>query len=247
MRTLIAIALVGCSSGAGMPAGQVDAATQRDSPGATADGPTPVVGFGTLGGSGCGAITLADLTGATPRLLRATFDFDRRFVTPDDRPLLTRGGQHLDATPNAGGSSGFSETFAYEELARCDGASFLKSETEIAYDTTSKKTDLEILMQDHKIGVSVTRAFTYPLGTPYTLDAATMLLTKKLGDITLSSASVSAADRWDKQFLAMQAFDGATADLVEQAWTALDPSLKANTLVIVAVTGGADDFIYTNQ
>ncbi len=249
----LALALVGCnSSGSSM--------AQLDAPSPTTDTPAPSIdaapidghsspidGFGTLGGSGCGAITLADLTGPTPRVLRATFDFTAMFMSPADRAQLTPGGQHLDATPNAGGSSGNSETFAYEELARCDAATFLKSETEIVYDTTSKKTDLEVSIQGHKIGVSVTRAFTYPLGTAYTMQAATNLLTKKLGDILLSTASVSAADRWDKQFLAMQAFDDDAANLIESAWAALDPSLKADTIVIVAVTGGPDDFIYTNQ
>jgi hypothetical protein len=67
----------------------------------------------------------------------------------------------MAATPNAGGSSGLSEIFAYEQLARCEGAVFLKSETEIVYaPPTSKKTDLEVMLGTHKLGVSVTRACT---------------------------------------------------------------------------------------
>ncbi|MCX5741821.1 MAG: hypothetical protein NT062_04890 [Proteobacteria bacterium] len=205
-----------------------------------------VSGFGTLSGVGCGMILDADLTGTTPRLIRVDFDFMRAFVDPADRGALTTGGVHLAATPNAGGSSGLSEIFAYEELERCDGATFLKSETEIVYDTVSKKTDLEIALRGHKIGVSVTRAFTYPLGTPYTLTAATALLTKKLGDIPLSTASVSAADRWDKQFLAVQAADAQSADTFAQAWQMLSPTLQGDTLVILTTTNGADAWIYTN-
>src|SRR5258705_5264446 len=72
-------------------------------------------GFGTLSGM-CGAITAPDLTGTTPRIVRVDFDFMRMYKDPADRPLLTTGGRHLAETPNAGGSSGLSEIFAYEEL-----------------------------------------------------------------------------------------------------------------------------------
>ena len=203
-------------------------------------------GFGTLSGM-CGAITMADLVGPTPRVVRVDFDFAREYVDPADRPLLTVGGQHMAATPNAGGSSGLSEVFAYEELDRCEHAMLLKTETEIVYDTTSKKTDLEILLAGHKIGVSVTRAFAFPLGTPYTLDAATTLVTKKLNDIPLSTASVSAADRWDKQFLAILAYDQQSADTMAQAWSMLAPSVQGDTIVVLTTTNGADTFIYTNM
>ena len=105
------------------------------------------------------------------------FNWTTGYVDPDDRPQLTAGGQHMAATPNAGGSSGLSEIFAYEELARCELATFLKSETEIIYDpVTSKKTDLEIMLDGHKIGVSVTRAFKGPFGSgPLDMAAAVTL------------------------------------------------------------------------
>lgn len=93
----------------------------------------------------------------------------------------------------------------------------------------------------------MTRAFAYPLGNPYTVDAATTLIKRKLTDIQTSSADVSAADKWDKQILAVEAWDDAAADSVTQAWTALDAATKADTLVVLTVTNGADTFIYTNQ
>ena len=51
--------------------------------------------------------------------------FARRYNDPADRPLLSPGGQHLADTPNAGGSSGFSEIFAFEELLHCESATLL--------------------------------------------------------------------------------------------------------------------------
>jgi hypothetical protein len=115
------------------------------------------------------------------------------------------------------------------------------------YDGTGKITDMEVELDGHKIGVSVTRAQTFPLGQTYDLDTATMLISRKLTDIQASTAHVSAQDRWDKQILAVLAYDGAAADTVAQAWSMLDASVQADTIVVVTTTDGDDTFIYTNN
>jgi len=43
------------------------------------------------------------------------------------------------------------------------------------------------------------------------------------------------------------AWDGTTADTMEQAWTALDATVKADTIVVITKTDGEDLFIYTNM
>ena len=206
----------------------------------------PLAGFGDLGGM-CGVLDIANLTSSTPMLFRDTLTFPRAYVDPDDRALLTPGGVHLAETPNAGGSSGLSEIFAYEELARCELATLLKTETEIVYDTAGKITDLEVMVDGHKIGVSVTRAVAFPFGSPYTLSTATTLITRKLQDIQASSMNVSAGDKWDKQILAILAWDDQAADVMAQAWMMADAATKADTQVIITVTGGDDTFIYSNN
>jgi hypothetical protein len=211
---------------------------------AAADAAAP---FGELGGM-CGVLDVPDLmTGSAPRFVRATFTFARPFADPADRPLLTPGGRHVIETPNAGGSSIFSEVFAYEQLARCELAPLVKTETEIVYDTPGKLTDLSVSIDGIKIGVSVTRAFAFPLGTPYTVGQATTLIERKLEDILVSTANVSAADRWQKQILAVLAYDDQAADVVREAWEAIDPAVMADSIVLVTVTHGADTFIYSNQ
>jgi hypothetical protein len=150
-------------------------------------------------------------------------------------------------TPNAGGSSGLSEVFAFEELARCETASLLKTETEIVYDTAGKITDMEVSLDAQKIGVSVTRAVAYPFGSAYTLDAATTLITKKLTDIKASTANVSDADRWSKQVLAILAWDSAAADTMAQAWANVSADTRGDTIVVLTTTDGEDLFIYTNM
>ncbi|MBX3157803.1 MAG: hypothetical protein KF773_17675 [Deltaproteobacteria bacterium] len=224
------------------PPPPIDGAVAAD---AAIDAPA-AQGFGTLSGM-CGALEAMDLTGTAPRVLRVDFDFARAYMDPADRPLLTPGGVKIAETPNAGGSSGRSEIFAFEELARCEDAALLKTETEIVYDTNSKKTDMLIEVGGHKIGVSVTRAFAFPLGTPYTLQQATSLVSRKLADIPLATASVSAADRWEKQFLAIMAIDDQAADTMAQAWSMLDPAVQGDTIIVLTTTTGADTFIYTNQ
>ena len=223
-----------------------------DAPGVTPDvsadvqSGLPLPGFGDLSGM-CGVLESMDFTASAPELIRGTFTFARQFVDPTDRPLLTAGGIRLAETPNAGGSSGLSEVFAYEQLARCELATLLKTETEIIYDVTGKITDLEVSLDGHKVGVSVTRAVAYPFGSMYTLETATDLMTKKLGDIKLSSQNVSQADRWDKQILAILAWDDQAADTMAQAWTNTDASTKADTIVILVSTAGEDLFVYTNM
>ena len=246
LRSIPFVALVAC----GAPAAQPDApATGSGSDAAVAidaPGGIPLAGFGDLSGM-CGVLGATQLTEATSETFRDTLTFQRAYVDPDDRPLLTAGGQHLAMTPNAGGSSGLSEIFAYEELARCELATFLKSETEIIYDTPGKITDLEVMLGGHKIGVSVTRAVAYPFGSTYSMSAATTLATKKLMDIQTSTANVSAADKWDKQILAVLAWDDAAADTFAAAVQAIDPGVRANTLVVITTTSGDDTFIYSNM
>lgn len=243
MRRLTLIALAAC--GSPEPATQPDAAVEVAID-AAPDGAPAAAGFGTLSGM-CGVLNAPELTGPTPQLVRATMTFARGFDDPEDRPLLTPGGQTLAATPNAGGSSGLSEIFAYEQLARCELATLLKTETQVTYDVVGKITDMLLTIDGVKIGVSVTRVQTYPLGTPYTPEAATTLITRKLTDIQQSSMNVSAADRWEKQVLALLAWDSAAADVMAQAWEDLDASVKADTLVVLTTTDGADTFIYTNM
>jgi hypothetical protein len=145
---------------------------------------------------------------------------------------------------NAGGSSLESEIFAYEVLARCEGASLLKTETEVVYDTAGKITDLLVDIDGLKIGVSVTRAVAFPFESAYTVEQAETLLTGKLADILESSANVSAADAWTKQILHVIAYAEGHAASLETALANIDDAIVADTIVYVTITDGDDAFIY---
>src|SRR5207237_10433248 len=90
----------------------------------------------------CGVLNDPELTGMAPLLVHDAMTFSRRYNDPADRPLLTPGGKIIVETPNAGGSSIYSEVFAFEQLARCEMAGLLKTETQIVYDTAGKITDI---------------------------------------------------------------------------------------------------------
>lgn len=230
---IASIALIACSTSDEPALPSVDAA------------PAPAIdaaaGFGSISGA-CGELD-DELVSAAPGLFRLAIDFDRLF-TDADKGQLSAGAQVILEDGNAGGSSVLSEVFAFDVLQRCEAATLLKTETQIDYDTDGKLTDFLAQMGTNKIGVSVTRAVTFPFGSVYPLSSAEDLLTSKLGDILVSTANVSAADRWQKQVLAILAYGPEHADTIAMAYAALDANVVADTLVYVVVTDGSDDFIY---
>jgi hypothetical protein len=237
------ILAIGCGS---TPSAQPDAATP------TSDAPVPdaaiPTGFGAVTGQ-CGDLDDVEWTGASPLWFQGNLDFAAdRYDDPADRPRLTAGGIKIVSSDNAGGSSVFSEAFAFEWLARCEQATLLKTETEIAYDTVSKKADLLVEIDSRKVGVSVTRAVAFPFGTRlYTQDEAKILLERKLKDIALATTSVSLADRWSRTMISVLSYDAQHASVAMQAWAALPADTKSDTILVVTVTDGDDTFIYTDR
>jgi hypothetical protein len=197
--------------------------------------------FGELSGA-CGVID-TEIDDPFPSRLDSAIAFERLF-TEADAPALTDGGREILADGNAGGSSLLSEVFAFELLGRCEEAELVKTETEIVYDQPGAITDLLVSIDGEKLGVSVTRAVGFPFDAPYTVEQATLLLEGKLADILVSTANVSEEDRWRKQILAVLAFAPGHAESLTTALDGIDPAVRADTIVWVLVTDGADDFVY---
>jgi len=212
--------------------------------GAGTGGGAPSDGYGALSGT-CGDIDLDDILAPEPEIIANLLDFSARPAF--DVSLLSSGGQTMHAEGNLGGSSLYSEIFAYEVLYRCDAAALLKTEAQIIYAMQGKKTDLLVEIDGMKVGVSVVRAVSYPKGNPYPVSQAYTVLEGKLADILQSSANVDPQDAWKKQILAVVAQTPAHADAIQQAYTMIDPATKADTIVLVTVTEGDDDFIYYNS
>lgn len=192
----------------------------------------------------CGEIDQMEIESVNPYFFVNTIDFEMDPYDDVDFERLSEGGQEIINDGNAGGSSIFSEVFSYEVLHRCEMAELLKTETEVVYTTQGKITDLLVEIDTHKVGVSVTRAVTFPRTEPYTMQRANDLLIDKLGDILESSANVAPEDAWTKQILHVIADEAGHATMLENAWMALDAGVKSDTIVVVTISEGNDDFVY---
>jgi hypothetical protein len=243
------------STGSASTSGATSGGGEAGSGGASSSTSAGGAGGGQGGGGGsmtygviegmCGVINLDDVQAATPELVSNTIDFTGRL--PFDPMFLSPGGQEMIEDGNLGGSSLYSEAFAYEVLYRCDAAILLKTEAEIVYAIDGKKTDLLVEIDGAKVGVSVVRAMSFPEGAPYPVSQAFDVLDGKLADILLSSANVAPEDAWEKQILAVVAQTPAHADAIAEAYDMVDAATKADTIVLVTTTEGDDHFIYYNN
>ncbi|MFN0248520.1 MAG: hypothetical protein ACKV2T_16630 [Kofleriaceae bacterium] len=236
----VLLILVGCSSPSeeGTPDASMDHDAAID---AAIDAPQDLYAVSGM----CGVLNDPELLGAPPVLVNDVMTFARAYMDPSDRGLLTPGGRQIAETPNLGGSSEMSEIFAFEQLARCEGATLIAPEAQIMYiDQGGKKTDILVSIDGHTIGVSVTRAFAFPIGTPYSQQQATELLIRKLADVQLATTNVMPVHQWEKQILAYFAIDDQAAQMVGTVWASLDANVKADTILLVTATNGDDLFIY---
>ena len=225
----------------GPDAGGPDAGSDPDGGSPGPDAGVPLPGFGVLSGD-CGELDDAEWNVASPFLFRGAIDFDGLAF---DVNALSPGGQKIWFDGNLGGSSIHSEIFSFEVLHRCELATLLKTEAEIAYlNPGGKKTDLLVTIDARRVGVSVTRAFHWPPTNPYTPAEAQALLTGKLGDVLLSAANAAPADAWERSILHVVAYDAQYADVVEAAFATLDPAVTADTILMLTVTDGNDAFVY---
>ena len=203
----------------------------------------PLAGFGDISGE-CGFLD-TELTDAGAHYFKNNIDFATDPYDSEDYQYLTLGGKEIYDDGNLGGSSIYSEMFAYEVLYRCELANLLKTEGEIVYQNSGgKKTDILVEIDSVKIGVSVTRALKYPFDAEYTVADAEDLLDGKLSDILLSSANVASEDSWQKQILHVIAYSDQHAQSLLTAYNSLDSAVKADTVVIVTVSDGDDGFLY---
>jgi hypothetical protein len=214
-------------------------------PGGDAGDPKNAI-LGTFGMGACPLVT-SELGSPSPSLEQdgLTFVMGETF----DRAALSPGGQILFDTPNAGGSSFESEVMSFEILHYCEGASLLKTETQIGYAPpddagANSITDVLVEIGGKKVGVSVTRAYK-PKPMSFTQADAKALLDTKLAGVNRSSQRVLVGDKWVKQILHVLVADKEAHDAVVAAYPTVDPTLRADTIVLLTQTTGGG-FIYCN-
>ena len=202
----------------------------------------PLEGFGDITGD-CGDIPEQRLTGPATDYFRNTLDLGSLEF---DETALTEGGHEIYIEGNLGGSSIYSEIFAFEVLARCELASLVLTESEIVYiDANGKKTDLVIVISEVPLGVSITRAYGYPPEDPYTLEMAQDLLTSKFEGVQESTENMAEDNAWTKQILHVIAYTEGHADTIEEAYLGmLGTGAVGDTLMVVTATEGNDEYLY---
>lgn len=160
---------------------------------------------------------------------------------------FSKGALSILHEPNAGGNSVESEVLSFEVLKRCFGARLHKTEMELAYfPYGSKKTDYSILLDGHRVGVSVTRAMHFYDPRLFTVQDAKHLLKKKLDGIIWSTRNILGRDKWKRQILHVWVQSKGVAKKVKAAYRTMKSDLRINTIVVVTVAQNAD-FIFTNK
>lgn len=175
----------------------------------------------------------------TPALLKNTLDIH---ATDRSALRLSDGARRCVDTPNAGGTSEWSEAVSFELLHHVYGAQLLRTEMEIEYRCGSKITDYSIMLNGQHLGVSVTRAMAY--NTVFTLAEAHRLLDKKLAGVIASTRGVIKQHRWSRQILHVIAQHADYVPLLEQAYHALDDTLKHDTIVLITVAATHSAFMF---
>ena len=115
------------------------------------------------------------------------------------------------------------------------GAKLLKTEMEIKYwSSHCKITDYSIIVDNNKIGVSVTRAMKYK--ATFLKEDAIKLLTKKLVGINESTESVLQCDQWKRQILHIWSTHKYICKILKQVVKELmitQPQLTSDTIILV--------------
>jgi hypothetical protein len=201
----------------------------------------PLDGFGAIAGD-CGVLDDEEWGSASPFLFRASVDFG---ATAFDPSLLSEGAQEILAEGTAGGSSGESEALAFDFLYRCELAELVLSETEVVYTTSdSKRTDILVLIDGRDVAVSVVRAMNWPTTDPCQVTNLQDLLEGKLDDALDAELHADPANDWDRSILSVIAYDEQCADAAAEAYAAIDAESRADTILMLTVTDGDDEFIY---
>ncbi|KAF0973016.1 hypothetical protein FDP41_008680 [Naegleria fowleri] len=159
------------------------------------------------------------------------------------------GSRRVCEEENAGGCSVFSEVMSCEIMTRLFDARLIKTEMEIAYiHDGSKKTDFLMMIDNKKVGISVTRAFKYKRPTEqdngmfadFTVEDGMNLLKKKLSGISWANQNVQKQDNWEKHILHIFVPNKQVANALKQSYKTMNHNYKKNTIVIVTETTTMD-------
>lgn len=169
-------------------------------------------------------------------------DIDNMKMNVDARRSLT--------TANAGGKSVLSEMLSMQYFSQVLRAEAILLENEVEYWIDYKMVDYVCTVNGVRVGVSVTRAMSYPNPDRFTYACARDLLNKKLYGLIVSRNSVAAQHTFFKSVLHVWCQTPRIAALVKRAYEEIDVSsygLDIRGVVILLLTVCPQNYIYTDR
>lgn len=167
------------------------------------------------------------------------------------------GASRLLSTPNAGGSSVYSEALSVELLSRLLGVNLFKTETELVYDFPNVYNNggsgpimdyaCHYRTSNHDmltLGVSVTRAMAY--NRHYTKEDAFHLIEKKMKNIVKSSQSIVNA-KFDRHILHVWTESGKNAAVVKRVCRKLKGNENFKDTIILISTVNHDMVFFNDN
>lgn len=122
---------------------------------------------------------------------------------------------------NAGGSSAQSECVSIQYMCDRFRATDVLLEMEVQYVWRCKLTDFICTINGHRVGVSVTRAMSYPSVGGITFEQAQLLLLKKLEGLVIACAGVCEKQAFSTSILHVFVSDATAGEVVCQAYRSL--------------------------
>eukprot|EP00246_Nothoceros_aenigmaticus_P013978 TRINITY_DN5113_c0_g1_i1.p1 TRINITY_DN5113_c0_g1~~TRINITY_DN5113_c0_g1_i1.p1 ORF type:complete len:735 (+),score=103.89 TRINITY_DN5113_c0_g1_i1:139-2343(+) len=138
---------------------------------------------------------------------------------------------------NAGGSSTISETLSVEYFVRRFQARDIVTEMEVEYSFMNmKKVDYVCTIFGQRVGVSVTRAMSYPDPKKFNEDTAMALLRKKLFGLVVARSGVTSRHSFSQCILHVWCETRNTAKILEEKYPEISTEMQVAEDVIMVLT-----------
>jgi hypothetical protein len=170
-------------------------------------------------------------------------------LVPFDKINFSPTPQRSMEIQNAGGSSEISEALSMYYMEHQFGATGFIPEKEVDYWIEYKMCDYIMRLQRANIGVSVTRAVSYPFSHEFTAQQATALLNKKLNGLIIARNAVNLRHQFFKSILHIWCATPNAAINIKQAYQDLvqQDVYRTYSNIYVICTICQENYIYTNH
>ncbi|MCO5600243.1 hypothetical protein L7F22_054353 [Adiantum nelumboides] len=144
---------------------------------------------------------------------------------------------HREAKSNAGGSSILSETLSIKYLVKKFQAKDVAEEMDVQYSMeTSKKIDYICTLYGKRVGVSVTRAMSFPNPIDFSPKMAQNLLLKKLSGIVVARQGVSPHHSFSESILHVWCETQEIASIMQTQYNIVSKEIHVGQAILLMLT-----------